>query len=82
MRRRSASKQKPAERELWKCGNLAEGRRDSHISTAPTVHTCFRQNDKQEKKLKSVGHGKVEIQNEDSHFPTAPTACGSKEENH
>jgi hypothetical protein len=30
----------------------------------------------------SVGHGKVEIQNQDSHFPTAPTACGSKEESH
>jgi len=29
-----------------------------------------------------VGGGKVEIQNQDSHFPTAPTACGSKEDKH
>src|SRR5664280_3584121 len=28
----------------------------------------------------SVGGGKVEIQNQDSHFSTAPTACGSKED--
>jgi len=26
------------------------------------------------------GGGKVEIQKQDFHFPTAPTACGSKEE--
>jgi hypothetical protein len=26
-----------------------------------------------------VGGGKVEIQNQDSHFPTTPSACGSKE---
>jgi hypothetical protein len=26
-----------------------------------------------------VGYGKVEIQKQDFHFPTAPTACGSKE---
>jgi hypothetical protein len=27
-----------------------------------------------------VGGGKVEIQKQDSHFPTAPSACGSKVE--
>jgi hypothetical protein len=27
----------------------------------------------------SVGCGKVEIQNQDSHFSTTPSACGSKE---
>jgi len=26
-----------------------------------------------------VGGGKVEIQNQDSHFSTTPSACGSKE---
>jgi hypothetical protein len=26
----------------------------------------------------NVGGGKVEIQNQDSHFPTAPTACGAR----
>jgi hypothetical protein len=35
-----------------------------------------------QKESGSVGHGKVEIQNQDSHFPTAPTACGSKEDKH
>jgi len=34
------------------------------------------------KESESVGHGKVEIQDQDSHFPTAPTACGNKEGNH
>jgi hypothetical protein len=30
-----------------------------------------------------VGRGKVEIQNQDSHFSTAPTACGArKKKNH
>jgi hypothetical protein len=32
------------------------------------------------KELRSVGRGKVEIQEQDSHFSTAPRACDSKEE--
>jgi len=31
------------------------------------------------KELRSVGRAKVEIQEQDSHFSTAPRACGSKE---
>ena len=34
------------------------------------------------KRIGSVGGGKLEIQNQDSHFSTAPTACGSKENDH
>src|SRR5437868_14981126 len=29
-------------------------------------------------KRKTVGRGKVEIQNQDSHFPTAQNACGAR----
>jgi hypothetical protein len=29
---------------------------------------------------RSVGYGKVEIQKQDSHFPTAPMACGARME--
>jgi hypothetical protein len=71
------------ERELWKCrdrgkrgkpkagfplfpqplGNLAKDRRDSHISTAPA----------------EAGDGKVENQNQVSHFPTATTSLVLRE---
>src|SRR5580704_16470459 len=30
---------------------------------------------------RSVGYGKVEIQKQDSHFPTAPKACGARNKN-
>jgi hypothetical protein len=40
----------------------------------------FETEQQERKESGSVGHGKVEIQDQDSHFPTAPTACGSKEE--
>jgi hypothetical protein len=30
------------------------------------------------KRRKTVGHGKVEIQDQDSHFPTAQNACGAR----
>ena len=53
--------------------------RDSHISTAPVSVGCLRAKSKQSKELRSVDDGKVEIQEQDSHFPTAPRACGSKE---
>lgn len=33
------------------------------------------------RRIKVAGDGKVEIQNQDSHFPTTPSACGSKEKN-
>jgi hypothetical protein len=33
---------------------------------------------KQKQRILYEGRGKVEIQKQDFHFPTAPTACGSK----
>ena len=45
-------------------GNLANGRRDSHISTAPATRA----------------DGKVENQDQVSHFPTATKVYGSQEE--
>ena len=31
-----------------------------------------------QKRRITVGHGKVEIQKQDCHFPTVPTACGAR----
>jgi hypothetical protein len=45
-------------------GNLAQRRRDSHISTAPAARP----------------DGKVENQKQVSHFPTAPNVYGSQEQ--
>ena len=45
-------------------GNLAKGRRDSHIPTAPTT----------------TADGKVENQKQVSHFPTATNVYGFQEE--
>src|ERR1022692_1702217 len=45
-------------------GNLAQRRRDSHISTAPAARV----------------DGKVENQKQISHFPTAPNVYGSQGE--
>jgi hypothetical protein len=33
---------------------------------------------KTKKRRRTVGHGKVEIQDQDSHFPTAQNACGAR----
>ncbi len=55
---------------------ISQKARDSHIPTAPTVGVYGR---KQSSEIGTVGRGKVEIQKQDFHFPTAPTACGSKE---
>jgi hypothetical protein len=44
-------------------GNLAQRRRDSHISTAPATRA----------------DGKVENQKQVSHFPTAPNVYGDQE---
>src|ERR1017187_10630562 len=64
MRRRSAPPRKTGRREG--CGNGG----------------CYVSQTEQQASKESgiVGGGKVEIQNQDSHFSTAPTACGSKEE--
>ena len=49
---------------------ISQRRRDSHISTAPAV-TIY---DQKTGGAKTEGCGKVEIQHQDSHFPTAPKA--------
>src|ERR1041385_4838564 len=46
-------------------GNLAKRRRDSHISTTPTTRA----------------DGKVENQNQVSHFPTAPNSLSLRTKN-
>jgi transposase len=56
---------------------ISQKARDSHFSTAPTMGAP---RGIKSPGLKTVGGGKVEIQKQDSHFPAAPTACGSKEE--
>jgi hypothetical protein len=63
---------RPSHRSL----EISHKTRDSHIPTAPTVAVYFRN---QSSEIGTVGRGKVEIQKQDFHFPTAPTACGSKE---
>jgi hypothetical protein len=50
--------------------------RDSPISTAPATGIYIGETEATARRI--VGHGKVEIQNQDSHFPTAPTACGAR----
>jgi hypothetical protein len=54
----------------------------SAISTfrSPTAGLC--EFETETKRSRTVDRGKVEIQTRDFHFPTAPTACGGKEENH
>jgi hypothetical protein len=58
---------------------ISQKTRDSHIPTASDDDDGIRREGKEEESG-YVGRGKVEIQRQDSHFPTAPTACGSKEE--
>ena len=50
--------------------------RVSHISTAPATGTNMAE---RETNAKNVGGGKVEIQNQDSHFSTAPRDSGAGE---
>ena len=57
---------------------ISQTARDSPIPTAPTTDSRMR-----EAKTtigNCLGRGKLEIQKRDSHFLTAPTACGSQEE--
>jgi len=56
-------------------GNRKTG--DSHISTAAAIITLSDQA-KSKTQNTPAGHGKVEIQRQDSHCSTASTACGSK----
>jgi hypothetical protein len=61
-------------------GNLAKGRRDSHIPTAPTTRSYL--SEPRQTGGRNGDRGKVEIQNQDSHFPTAPISLRRKEEHH
>jgi hypothetical protein len=54
---------------------ISQGRRDFHISTAPAVSVKLKI-ESTKKNLKAVG--KVEIQEQDSHFSTALKACGAR----
>jgi hypothetical protein len=54
---------------------ISQKRRDSHISTAPALSVSLYAGTPEQK---NRGYGKVEIQKPDSHFPTAPTACGAR----
>src|ERR1017187_10344077 len=49
--------------------------------SAPAIRFSRKNLTQKTKESLTMGGGKVEIQRQDSHFPTAPTACGSKEEN-
>jgi len=50
------------------------------ISTFPQPRRFTHRSKSKAKSRRTVCDGKVEIQNQDSHFPTAPTACGARKE--
>ena len=56
---------------------ISQKARDSHFPTAPTTVSSPRTETKQKQNLNGGG-GKVEIQKQDSHLSTAPTACGAR----
>jgi len=57
-------------------GNRKTG--DFHIPTATAIWTFFKTN-QSKAKAHLLDDGKVEIQNQDSHFPTVPArACGAR----
>src|SRR5260370_2369671 len=62
----------PSQRSL----EISQRRRDFHIPTGPAVSPP--PPNKTGGGGRTVGYGKVEIQKQDSHFPTAPTACGAR----
>jgi hypothetical protein len=56
-------------------GNLAQTARFPHShSSGDEAYMAKRR----QTARRIVGYGKVEIRNQDSHFPTAPTACGAR----
>jgi len=54
---------------------ISRKQRDSHISTAPTAPHCVSTEQPRLKELGAVEKWKSKKQ--DSHFPTAPMACGA-----
>jgi len=59
--------------------NPWESQRDSHIPTAAAASLFFTFS-KTKTGKRTVGRGKVEIEKHDSHFSTAPIACGARKE--
>ena len=55
---------------------ISPKQRDSHISTAPTAPYCVSTEQPRLKELGAVEKWKSKKQ--DSHFPTAPMACGAR----
>jgi len=55
---------------------ISPKQRDSHISTAPTAPYCVSTEQPRLKELSAVEKWKSKKQ--DSHFPTAPMACGAR----
>jgi len=82
--------------ELWKWRRVESGESKNRLPPLPTTpwksrrrreiphsHSSddgLQDGESENKNWKLLGRGKLEIQKRDSHFPTAPAACGSKEE--
>src|SRR5260370_42651132 len=62
----------PSQRSL----EISQSRRDFHIPTGPAVSPP--PPNETGGGGRTVGYGKVEIQKQDSHFPTAPTPFGAR----
>jgi hypothetical protein len=57
---------------------ISQTPRDSHFSTATTTAARAPRRAGKPNRNGNEGRGKVEIQKQDSHFPTAPIACGAR----
>jgi hypothetical protein len=74
----SEESQKQASRAFHGSLEISHKTRDSHISTAPMTRFYLSEQAKPGEEM--GGGGKVEIQNQDFHFPTAPISLRRKEE--
>ena len=74
----SEESQKQASHAFHGSLEISHKTRDSHISTAPMTRLYLSEQAKPVEEM--GGRGKVEIQNQDFHFPTAPISLRRKEE--
>jgi hypothetical protein len=74
----SEESQKQASHAFHGSLEISHKTRDSHISTAPMTRFYLSEQAKPGEEM--GGGGKVEIQNQDFHFPTAPISLRRKEE--
>jgi hypothetical protein len=74
----SEESQKQASHAFHGSLEISHKTRDSHISTAPMTRLYLSEQAKPGEEM--GGRGKVEIQNQDFHFPTAPISLRRKEE--